>query len=73
VYQNAALKHESHELILLIQTPSAHEKLVGDLAGAYSRRITIQYRIVYMDLLRSHIWMVKVKNLTLFSEEFYSD
>jgi len=27
--------------------PPAYEKLVGDLAGAYSRRINIQHRIVY--------------------------
>lgn len=29
------------------QTPPPYEKLVGDLAGAYSRRINIQHRIVY--------------------------
>ena len=29
------------------QNPPPFEKLVGDLAGAYSRRINIQYRIVY--------------------------
>jgi toxin YoeB len=29
------------------QNPPAYEKLVGDLAGAYSRRINIQHRIVY--------------------------
>lgn len=29
------------------QSPLPFEKLVGDLAGAYSRRINIQYRIVY--------------------------
>jgi toxin YoeB len=29
------------------QTPPPFEKLVGDLAGAYSRRINIQHRIVY--------------------------
>lgn len=27
--------------------PPAFEKLVGDLAGAYSRRINIQHRLVY--------------------------
>ena len=27
--------------------PPAYEKLVGDLAGAYSRRINIQHRLVY--------------------------
>jgi Txe/YoeB family toxin of toxin-antitoxin system len=29
------------------RTPPPYEKLVGDLAGAYSRRITIQHRLVY--------------------------
>jgi toxin YoeB len=29
------------------QAPPPFEKLVGDLAGAYSRRINIQHRIVY--------------------------
>jgi len=29
------------------QNPPPYEKLVGDLAGAYSRRITIQHRLVY--------------------------
>lgn len=30
-----------------LQNPPPFEKLVGDLAGAYSRRINIQHRIVY--------------------------
>ena len=29
------------------QNPPPFEKLVGDLAGAYSRRINFQHRIVY--------------------------
>lgn len=33
------------------QTPPPYEKLVGDLAGAYSRRINIQHRLVYQVLL----------------------
>lgn len=32
------------------QTPPPYEKLVGDLAGAYSRRINIQHRLVYQVL-----------------------
>ena len=32
------------------QTPPPFEKLVGDLSGAYSRRINIQHRIVYQIL-----------------------
>ena len=29
------------------QTPPTYEELIGDLAGAYSRRLNIQHRIVY--------------------------
>jgi len=32
------------------QTPPPYEKLVGDLAGAYSRRINVQHRLVYQVL-----------------------
>lgn len=32
------------------QTPPPFEKLVGDLAGAYSRRLNIQHRLVYQVL-----------------------
>jgi len=32
------------------QTPPPFEKLIGDLAGAYSRRINIQHRLVYQVL-----------------------
>jgi len=32
------------------QTPPPFEKLVGDLSGAYARRINIQHRIVYQIL-----------------------
>jgi toxin YoeB len=30
-----------------LQNPPPYEKLVGDLAGTYSRRINIQHRLVY--------------------------
>ena len=30
-----------------LQNPPPYEKLVGDLRGAYSRRINIQHRLVY--------------------------
>ena len=35
--------------------PPPYEKLVGDLSGAYSRRITIQHRLVYevLDSIKS--------------------
>ena len=32
------------------QTPPPYEKLIGDLKGAYSRRINIQHRLVYQIL-----------------------
>jgi len=34
-----------------LQNPPPYEKLVGDLKGAYSRRINIQHRLVY-EILR---------------------
>ncbi len=35
------------------QNPPPYEKLVGDLEGAYSRRINIQHRLVYQ-VLKEH-------------------
>jgi Txe/YoeB family toxin of toxin-antitoxin system len=51
----AGLKDKAVELLEIIRenpfcTPPRFEKLVGDLAGAYSRRITIQHRLVYQVL-----------------------
>ena len=43
------------------QTPPPYEKLVGDLAGAYSRRINIQHRMVYQVIEEEHA--VKVLRL----------
>ena len=48
----SGLKPKAQELLALLATsplrnPPPYEKLVGDLAGAYSRRINIQHRIVY--------------------------
>ena len=37
------------------QNPPPFEKLVGDLAGAYSRRIDIQHRLVYQVLTSDRI------------------
>ena len=49
------LKEKAKELLTVIksnpfQNPPPFEKLVGDLTGAYSRRINIQHRIVYQVL-----------------------
>ncbi|MBD2201980.1 Txe/YoeB family addiction module toxin [Calothrix sp. FACHB-1219] len=46
------LKEKTQELLAILeqnplQNPPPYEKLVGDLAGAYSRRINIQHRLVY--------------------------
>jgi Txe/YoeB family toxin of toxin-antitoxin system len=48
----SGLKSKAQELLAVLandpfQNPPPYEKLVGDLAGAYSRRINIQHRIVY--------------------------
>ncbi len=43
------------------ETPPPFEKLVGDLEGAYSRRINIQHRLVYQVLTRERV--VKVLRL----------
>jgi len=36
------------------QNPPPYEKLVGDLSGAYSRRINIQHRLVYQLYEKEH-------------------
>jgi Txe/YoeB family toxin of toxin-antitoxin system len=38
-----------------LMSPPPYEKLVGDLTGAYSRRINIQHRIVYQIIENDHI------------------
>ena len=48
----SGLKPKAQELLDLLATdpfckPPPFEKLVGDLAGVYSRRINIQHRLVY--------------------------
>lgn len=37
------------------QNPPPYEKLIGDLTGAYSRRINIQHRLVYQVFQKEHI------------------
>jgi len=51
----AGLKDKAQSLLDLLardpfQNPPPYEKLVGDLAGAYSRRINIHHRLVYQVL-----------------------
>lgn len=48
----AGLRPKAEELLEILkvnpfQSPPPFEKLVGDLAGAYSRRINIQHRLLY--------------------------
>jgi Txe/YoeB family toxin of toxin-antitoxin system len=52
---SSGLKPKAQELLALVASdpyrkPPPFEKLVGDLAGAYSRRINIQHRLVYQVL-----------------------
>ncbi len=49
---SAGLKEKAQSLLAILrenpfQKPPPYEKLVGDLSGAYSRRINIQHRLVY--------------------------
>ena len=51
----SGLKPQAQKLLELLsrnpyQTPPPYEKLVGELAGACSRRINIQHRLVYQIL-----------------------
>jgi len=48
----SGLRGKAEKLLTLIkenpyQKPPPYEKLIGDLSGAYSRRINIQHRLVY--------------------------
>jgi len=48
----AGLKGKAESLLAILRedpfrNPPSYEKLVGDLAGVYSRRINIQHRLVY--------------------------
>ena len=62
----SGLKNKAKVLLKIIaknpfQTPPPYEKLVGDLSGAYSRRINIQHRLVYQVYEKEHV--VKVIRL----------
>ena len=56
----AGLKPKVEELLAIlehdpIQNPPSFENLVGDLAGAYSRRINIHNRLVYEVFRKVHV------------------
>ena len=59
----AGLRPKAEQLIEILcedpyKTPPPFEKLIGDLAGAFSRRVNIQHRMVYQVL--EDIKVVKV-------------
>ena len=63
---SSGLKPKAQELVALIaedpyRKPPPFEKLIGDLEGAYSRRINIQHRLVYQVLEEERV--VKVLQL----------
>ena len=56
---HSKLKKKAQEILAIIEqdpfhNPPPFEKLLGDLTGAYSRRINIQHRLVYQVLLEEH-------------------
>jgi Txe/YoeB family toxin of toxin-antitoxin system len=57
---SAGLKPKAEELLKILndnpfKTPPPYEKLVGDLTGAYSRRINIKHRLVYQILEKEFV------------------
>ncbi len=62
----AGFKLKAQELLVVLianpyQNPPPYEKLLGDLNGAYSRRINIQHRLIYQVLDEERV--VKVLRL----------
>lgn len=56
---SAGLRDKAQALLAVLaqnpfENPPPYEKLVGDLAGAYSRRINIQHRLVYEVVQSEH-------------------
>ncbi len=57
---SAGLRPKAEKLLALLnanpcQNPPPYEKLLGDLAGAYSRRLNMQHRLVYQILENERI------------------
>ena len=57
---NAGFRPKAEQLLETLkknptETPPPYEKLVGDMEGAYSRRINIQHRLVYQILTEEMI------------------
>ncbi|MBN4077370.1 Txe/YoeB family addiction module toxin [Sulfobacillus acidophilus] len=58
--KQSGLKSKAQKMLEVLknnpfQNPPQYEKLVGDLKGAYSRRINIQHRLVYQVLEKERI------------------
>lgn len=56
----SGLRDKTEEILNIIksdpfQNPPTFEKLIGDLSGAYSRRINIQHRLIYQVLKKEKI------------------
>jgi Txe/YoeB family toxin of toxin-antitoxin system len=56
----SGLKPKAEELLTILardpfQNPPSYEKLVGDLAGSYSRRINVQHRLVYQVFIKERV------------------
>ncbi len=69
--KNSGLKKRAISILELLesnpfQTPPPYEKLVGDLLGAFSRRINIQHRIVYQIIEQEKI--VKILRMWTYYE-----
>ena len=65
---SSSLKGKAQDLLAILksnpyQTPPPFEKLIGDLSGAYSRRINIQHRLVYQ-ILESDITVKVIRMWT---------
>jgi toxin YoeB len=57
---SAGLKAKAQALLVVLEedpfgSPPPFEKLVGDLSGAYSRRISLQHRLVYQVIEDEHV------------------
>ena len=69
---DAGFKNKINEILKIMKnnpfTPyPPYEKLIGDLAGAYSRRINLQHRIVYQVYVEKKI--IKIISMWLYYEK----
>ena len=76
---SSGLKDKAERLLSVIEldpfsNPPPYEKLIGHLAGAYSRRINIQHRLVYEVIEEKKIvkLLIQINRYNFFYYEFYS-